>query len=93
MSQMPVFKAAKCRFIFSLLGRGKEMECSECKSRENLTIDHVIPQRENGNNGWGNLRLLCIPCHEKRNMREGLTIGELQPIDKEYYMRRFNGKN
>ncbi len=40
--------------------------CLECKSKENLTIDHIIPLSWKGDNSIDNLRTLCFKCNNKK---------------------------
>lgn len=37
--------------------------CTKCYSREQLTIDHIIPQSEGGTNDDDNLTTLCKGCN------------------------------
>jgi hypothetical protein len=40
--------------------------CVNCKSRRELTVDHIIPRRWGGTDWVGNLRLLCRGCNSQR---------------------------
>lgn len=40
--------------------------CLECGSREDLTIDHVIPKSKGGTNKSDNLITLCKSCNTKK---------------------------
>lgn len=47
--------------------------CLYCGSRQNLTIDHVMPRSRGGRDTWENLATACNDC----NVRKGdLTPGE-----------------
>ena len=43
--------------------------CTVCDSDEDLTVDHVIPQRYGGSNQWSNLRTLCRSCNCSKGAR------------------------
>lgn len=38
-------------------------ECAVCGSKNNLTVHHVVPKRNNGMGDKANLVALCLPCH------------------------------
>lgn len=40
--------------------------CSFCSSREALSLDHVIRYRDGGPDTEDNLRVLCLPCNQRR---------------------------
>lgn len=41
-----------------------------------LTIDHIKPRRDSGNNHPRNLRVLCNLCHEFLNIHDRLPEGD-----------------
>ena len=41
--------------------------CKLCKTKEGLTIDHIIPLSLGGTNDKKNLQTLCITCHKKKD--------------------------
>jgi 5-methylcytosine-specific restriction endonuclease McrA len=43
--------------------------CSKKCSREDLTIDHVIPRSRGGKNMWDNLVIACYPCNTRKSNR------------------------
>lgn len=45
-------------------------QCRQCRSRIDLTIDHIIPRSRGGSNHRSNLQVLCKDC----NSRKGNSI-------------------
>jgi 5-methylcytosine-specific restriction endonuclease McrA len=43
--------------------------CVYCGSKENLTIDHVIPKSKGGKNTWDNLVTSCFPCNHRKGSK------------------------
>jgi len=41
-------------------------KCVYCNSKENLTLDHIIPSSRGGGNEWTNLVSCCISCNTKK---------------------------
>ena len=40
--------------------------CEMCgTSQARLTVDHIVPQSLGGDNSAGNLRVLCLDCHNR----------------------------
>jgi len=39
------------------------MKCKKCNTKENLTIDHIIPKKWGGLNCKSNKMVLCRKCH------------------------------
>jgi 5-methylcytosine-specific restriction endonuclease McrA len=39
--------------------------CSECDSKENLDIHHIIDLAKGGTNDPSNLKVVCKMCHDK----------------------------
>lgn len=44
--------------------------CVECGSQDQLSLDHIIPYRHDGPDTEENLRVLCMPCNNKRFQAE-----------------------
>ena len=44
--------------------------CLRCGSRENLSVDHIIPYSRGGAHKERNFQCLCLPC----NMRKGAKV-------------------
>jgi hypothetical protein len=47
-----------------------DFTCRECKTRSNLSVDHVIPESKGGTLEIDNLQTLCRPC----NSRKGTSL-------------------
>lgn len=46
--------------------RRDEGRCVQCKSREKLEYDHIIPVAKGGSNTERNIQLLCEPCNRAK---------------------------
>lgn len=44
-------------------------QCQYCGSRQNLTLDHLIPRCRGGSHSWDNLVTACQPCNGKKGDR------------------------
>jgi hypothetical protein len=44
-------------------------QCVKCGSKENLTLDHIIPWSEFGPDSEDNLRTYCLPCNLARGTK------------------------
>jgi 5-methylcytosine-specific restriction endonuclease McrA len=40
--------------------------CQYCGSRQNLTVDHVIPRSKGGSSDWTNIVASCAPCNRRK---------------------------
>ena len=52
--------------------------CQKCGSKEDLTIDHIIPRSMGGTNEEVNLRVLCRSCNSKRPVTGTALLEELK---------------
>lgn len=43
--------------------------CAYCSAKENLTVDHILPQSRKGTNEWSNLITACLKCNLKKGNR------------------------
>lgn len=43
--------------------------CQICGSRENLSVDHIVPEVNGGSLKTKNLRTLCRSCNSKKNTK------------------------
>jgi 5-methylcytosine-specific restriction endonuclease McrA len=46
-----------------------ELPCYNCGSKENLSIDHVLPLKRGGNHSIGNLMTLCRSCNASKGKK------------------------
>jgi hypothetical protein len=49
--------------------------CQYCGSRENLTIDHVLPLSRGGPYTWQNLVIACLRCNNRKGNRTPVESG------------------
>lgn len=43
--------------------------CAQCKSRDNLTIDHIKPLSQGGRNIKSNMQPLCYWCNQSKGSK------------------------
>ena len=43
--------------------------CQYCGSRQQLTVDHVIPRSKGGSSDWTNIVASCAPCNRRKGDR------------------------
>lgn len=49
--------------------RRDRFRCQYCKSRDRLTIDHVLPKSRGGRDTWENLVTACTRCNTRKGNR------------------------
>jgi 5-methylcytosine-specific restriction endonuclease McrA len=49
--------------------RRDRYRCQYCGSRENLTVDHIIPRSRGGRDTWENLVTACTRCNNRKGNR------------------------
>lgn len=53
--------------------------CVYCGSKNDLTVDHIVPKSRGGGNSWENLVTACRPCNNTKDDRTpdeaGLVLG------------------
>ena len=71
------FKSNRKRVRRSLIKRDGNF-CQMCKTKENLTIDHIEkkPPTERQDNRIGNLQLLCLNCHRIKDGQISKLLNE-----------------
>ncbi len=50
-------------------------KCNICKfplEEGKFHVDHINPKSKGGDDGAKNLQILCIPCHSKKNKKDGI---------------------
>ena len=53
----------------NLIYKRDDYECQYCGTKENLTIDHVIPRSKGGKDTWDNLVACCTSCNVKKGSK------------------------
>lgn len=53
----------------NLIYKRDNHRCAYCNSKENLTIDHIIPTSRGGKNTWENMISCCGRCNLKKGNR------------------------
>ena len=59
----------------NLIHKRDNHTCQYCGAKENLTIDHIIPQSRGGIDSWGNLVSCCTSCNAKKGNRTPREAG------------------
>jgi 5-methylcytosine-specific restriction endonuclease McrA len=50
-------------------------QCQYCMSKQNLTLDHILPKSRNGNSSWENVVVACVKCNLKKGNRTPQEAG------------------
>lgn len=58
--------------VIQILSRDN-CECRNCKAKEDLAIDHIIPISKGGTNNDNNLQVLCKSCNSSKRDKIGST--------------------
>ena len=71
-------------------------KCQYCGSKDNLTIDHVVPRSKGGGTNWKNLITACKNCNAKKGDSTPESAGmslENKPYKPSYilFLRDFSG--
>lgn len=56
----------KVHFSRRTMFKRDEHKCQYCSSREDLTIDHIIPRAQGGKTTWENCVAACYKCNAKK---------------------------
>jgi len=49
-------------------------KCRECGISDRLTIDHIVPKDEGGNDHVNNLQTLCYPCNQRKGNKHKIPF-------------------
>lgn len=52
--------------VSALINTGHKPWCVNCKTKENLTYDHIIPTSKGGSDDLCNGQILCLDCNFKK---------------------------
>ncbi len=63
------FRPVKSRVSRHKIYKRDNHECVYCGTKQDLSIDHVIPRSRGGDNSWGNLVSCCKKCNSKKGNR------------------------
>lgn len=63
------FRPVKSRVSRHKIYKRDNHECVYCGTKQDLSIDHVIPRSRGGDNSWGNLVSCCKKCNTKKGNR------------------------
>lgn len=74
----------KTRWWQNILARGLCHWCGGLFSREDLTMDHVVPVSRGGKSSRGNLVPACKECNNRKKY--------LLPMEWEEYLKNVNGE-
>ena len=80
---------------FNVFLRDKFM-CQYCRSKKELTFDHLLPRSKGGKTDWRNVVTACSSCNVKKGGRlfinSGMTLNQIpyQPTTEDLHK---NGKN
>ena len=55
--------------LFNTLLHKYKFECVHCKTKDNLTIDHIKPVAKGGTSELSNLQILCKSCNSKKGTK------------------------
>ena len=60
-----------CSTRFAIYARDG-FACVACKSRDKLSLDHVVPKSQGGKSTWENIVCCCVKCNVKKGGRTPL---------------------
>lgn len=62
----------------------KQSSCQLCKSKENLSVDHMQPIKFGGTSNLENLQILCVPCNSFKGCNLFLPEGGMMVMRNAY---------
>lgn len=63
------------RFSRRNLMRRDHYRCQYCGDRDDLTIDHVVPESRGGKKSWMNCVISCVACNSKKGNKSIDDVG------------------
>jgi hypothetical protein len=61
--------------------------CVKCGSKSNLTLDHILPKRMDGEDSIDNLQTMCYKCNQKKHhLYEDYITDRKKLCTKMYFM-------
>ena len=63
------FRPVKSRISRYKIYKRDNHECVYCGTKQDLSIDHVIPKSRGGDNTWANLVTCCKKCNSRKGNR------------------------
>lgn len=72
-------------------------KCQYCGSKQNLTIDHVVPRAQGGQHNWKNVTTACLKCNSIKGSRTPDQANmplKMQPFKPNFvmFLRQFSGQ-
>lgn len=69
--------------------RAAQWRCSDCgcgvrghkANQSRPIVDHIVPRKKGGSDALHNLRVLCLPCHNRKTQWEDLNTRKVIGID------------
>ncbi len=64
--RIPFTKIMAHRPSRNMIHKRDNFQCQYCESKDNLTIDHILPSSRGGIDTWENLVCCCTSCNAKK---------------------------
>lgn len=64
--RIPFAKIMTHRPSRNMIHKRDNHTCQYCGSKEDLTIDHILPSSRGGTDSWENLTCACVSCNTKK---------------------------
>ena len=65
MSERRKFTTEEKKSLYKRYG-GRCAICGKPVSYDDMTVDHIVPLSQGGNNHFANLQLACLPCNRMK---------------------------